>query len=72
MDKSFNSILDSFFGGTGPMINTIAGIIVLILGIILSRFAKKQSSKGKNTAAWICIGVACIALISGIFQLLVR
>ncbi len=70
MKNTFDSFLESFFGGAGPVLNTAAGVVVLFVGIILLRSAKRQASKGKNTAAWICIGVGCLAFLSGVIQLL--
>ncbi len=70
MKNTFDSFLESFFGGAGPVLNTAAGIVVLVVGVFLLRSAKRQASKGKNTAAWICIGVGCLALLSGVIQLL--
>ncbi len=71
MDRTFDDSLVSFFGGTGPVLNTAMGVVVLVVGIILLRSTKKQSSKGKGTAAWICIGVGCLALLSGVFQMII-
>jgi amino acid permease len=72
MKSTFDSFLENFFGGYGPLLNTAAGVVVLVVGVILLRSSKKRSSKGKNTAALICIGVGCLAFVSGVIQLLIN
>jgi predicted tellurium resistance membrane protein TerC len=69
MEKEIDSFLHGIFGETGPLLNTTAGVIVVFVGIILLRMAKKQSSKGKKATAWICIGVGCLTFLIGIVQL---
>lgn len=72
MEKVFDSWVDGIFGGISPIMNTLTGIIVLILGIVLLISAKKQAAKGKSIAAWVCVVVGFLGTLSGVMQIIIR
>ena len=70
MENFIDNMLDNIFGGVGSQINLIAGILLLIAGIVILISMKMRPSKGKNIAAWICIGIGALGFISGAVQLM--
>lgn len=70
LDNTVNTVLESIFGKNGLQINMIFGFIILVVGIGLFLFSKNNSSSKKRTIGWICIGLGCLGIISGIIQLL--
>ena len=72
MENFIDNLLESIFGGFNLQINIIVGVLLIAVGIIMFVLSRKQSSKGKRTAGWICIGIGCLGVISGVTQLLFR
>lgn len=71
MERFFDNLLESTFGGFNSQMlfaNIIMGALLIVVGLFL---LKKQSSKGKKTVGWICIGMGCIGILSGAVQLLI-
>lgn len=72
MENFIDNLLENIFGGFNLQINIIVGVLLIVVGIIVFRLSRKQSTKGKKTAGWVCIGIGCIGVLSGIVQLLFR
>lgn len=72
MERFLDDMLESIFGGYNLQINVIVGILLIAVGIILFCISKNQSSKGKKTAGWICIGIGCLGILSGVIQFVLR
>ncbi len=49
------------------ILSLVIGFVLLIVGLVL-----KAKSKGKSTAAWVCIGIGALSVISNVIQLIVR
>jgi len=72
MENFIDNMLESIFGGFNLQINIIVGVLLIAVGIIVLGFSRKQAPKGKKTAGWVCIGIGCLGILSGIIQLLFR
>ena len=72
MENFIDNLLESIFGDFNLQINIIVGVLLIAVGIIMFVLSRKQSSKGKRTAGWICIGIGCLGVLSGVIQLLFR
>lgn len=70
MEKSLDRLLEQIFGGFDLQLNLIGGLLLLVIGILVLVFSKKQSSKGKGTVGWICMGVGGLGVVSSVIQLL--
>ena len=70
MESFIDNMLESIFGGFNLQINIIVGVLLIAVGIIMFVLSRKQSSKGKRTAGWVCIGIGCLGFLSGVIQLL--
>jgi len=74
MDKEtknyIDSLLESIFGRFGAQISLVMGILLVVVGIII--FATTTMTKGKGIATWVCIGIGCIGIVSGILQMIFR
>jgi len=47
------------------------GILLVVVGIIIFA-ATTTMTKGKGIATWVCIGIGCIGIVSGIVQMVFR
>jgi uncharacterized membrane protein HdeD (DUF308 family) len=65
MKDKIDNLLANIFGKYSPQISLIVGILLVIAGIIVMVTAM---TKGKRIVAWVCIGIGCIGIVSGILQ----
>lgn len=72
MERFIDNMLESIFGGINVELNIILGVVLMMVGVIVFGFSRKQLSKGKKAATWICIGVGFLGVLSGIIQLIFR
>lgn len=72
MENFIDKMLENIFGGFNLQLNIIVGVVLIAVGIIVFGLSRKQSSKGKKKAGWVCIGIGCLGVLSGIVQLLFR
>lgn len=72
MENFIDNMLESIFGGFNLQINIIVGVLLIAVGIIVFGLSRNQPSKGKRTAGWVCIGIGCLGVLSGVIQLLFR
>lgn len=71
MKNYIDSLLESIFGRFGTLISLGMGILLVVVGIII--FATNTTmTKGKSVATWICIGIGCIGIVSGIVQMIFK
>lgn len=70
MEDFIDNMLERILGGFSLQINIIVGVVLLIAGAVGLIVLKKRSSKGKKTAAWVCIGIGCLGVMSGIIQMI--
>lgn len=73
MEQRLDNFIDSFFGGMGSglmIFNGVLGLALIVVGIILMK--KKSSSKNKNIAGIVCVGIGILAIISGIVQTVLK
>jgi hypothetical protein len=69
MKKNIDSLLEYIFGRYGAKISLVTGIILIVSGIVI--FVTTMS-KGKRIAAWVCIGIGGIGVLSGIIQMIFK
>ena len=68
MDNKLDSFVDSTFGGSNLLvINSVLGLALIVVGIILL-VRKKAEAKSKKTTGVICIVVGIGIVLSGIAQ----
>ena len=72
METFIDNMLENIFGGFNLQINIIVGVVLIIAGAVGLIALKGQSSKGKRTVAWVCIGIGCLGIMSGVIQMLLR
>jgi hypothetical protein len=72
MESVIDNMLENIFGGVNLQINVIAGAALIIIGIIVIVLSRKKSTKGKITAGWVCIGIGCLSVLSGVILFLFR
>ncbi|WP_312637299.1 hypothetical protein [Oscillibacter sp.] len=70
MERFIDNILESIFGGFNLQLNIIVSLLLLMIGIIILFFLRKQAFKGKKIAGWICIVIGCLGALSGAIQLI--
>lgn len=70
MERFIDNMLENIFGGVYMQINIIVGVVLIAVGIIIFGLSRKQSSKGKRTAGWVCIGFGCLCFLSGVIQII--
>jgi type IV secretory pathway VirB6-like protein len=76
MDKEtknyIDNLLESIFGRFGTLISLGIGILLVVVGIIIFATNNTTMTKGKSIATWVCIGIGCIGIVSGIVQMIFR
>lgn len=72
MEKFIDNMLEGIFGGVNLQLNIIIGVLLIAVGIIVFGLSRKQASKGKRTVGWVCIGIGCLGILSGIIQMIFR
>jgi len=70
MKNYIDSLLESIFGRFGAQISLFMGILLVVVGIII--FATTMPEGKGRIATWVCIGIGCIGILSGIVQMIVR
>ncbi|WIO46430.1 hypothetical protein [Candidatus Southlakia epibionticum] len=70
MEKLVDNLLEKLFGNIGLQINIIASIVLLVAGLVVLVFSKKNGSKRQKTIALILVGVGCVGLLKGVIWLM--
>lgn len=70
MEKLVDNLLEKLFGNIGLQINIIASIVLLVAGLVVLVFSKKNGSKRQKTIALILVGVGCIGSLKGVIWLM--
>lgn len=68
MENFIDRQLENLFGGLGFQLNVIAGVLLIVLGIVVLIVSSRQSPKRKTTAGSILIGLGVLAVLSGVLQ----
>ena len=66
MENLVDNLLEKLFGNIGLQINIIASIVLLVAGLVVLVFSKKNGSKRQKTIALILVGVGCVGLLKGV------
>lgn len=69
MENLVDNLLEKLFGNIGLQINIIASIVLLVAGLVVLVFSKKNGSKRQKTIALIVIGIGCVGLLKGVIWL---
>lgn len=72
MENSIDNMLESIFGGVNLQLNIIIGVVLMVVAVILFGISRKKTSKGKKICGWVCIGLGCFGVLSGVIQLIFR
>ncbi len=70
MEKLVDNLLEKLFGNIGLQINIIASIVLLVAGLVVLVFSKKNGSKRQKTIVLILVGVGCVGLLKGVIWLM--
>ena len=70
MENFVDNLLEKLFGNIGLQINIIASIVLLVTGLVVLVFSKKNGSKRQKTIALILIGIGCVGLLKGVIWLM--
>lgn len=70
MEKLVDNLLEKLFGNIGLQINIIASIVLLVAGLVVLVFSKKNGSKRQKTIALILVGVGCVGFLKGVIWLM--
>lgn len=70
MENLVDNLLEKLFGNIGLQINIIASIVLLVTGLVVLVFSKKNGSKRQKTIALILVGVGCVGLLKGVIWLM--
>lgn len=70
MENLVDNLLEKLFGNIGLQINIIASIVLLVTGLVVLVFSKKNGSKRQKTIALILIGIGCVGLLKGVIWLM--
>lgn len=70
MENLVDNLLEKLFGNIGLQINIIASIVLLVAGLVVLVFSKKNGSKRQKTIALILVGVGCVGLLKGVIWLM--
>ena len=71
MENKIENLVDNgleSFSGSLRFLNIVLGILLVITGIYLLFFGKKEE-KGRRLTALICLFVGCLAVLSAVFQI---
>jgi Co/Zn/Cd efflux system component len=66
MKNFIDTALKDIFGGVWPLTNMVAGVLLIIVGIVILVIMRNKPSKGKKIAAQFCIGVGILGFICGL------
>ncbi len=72
MEKAIDNMLENIFGGFNLQLNIIIGALLIIAGIAVLSLSKRPLSGGKIAVGWVCIGIGCLGILSGIAQLMLH
>ena len=67
-ENSIDTMLDSLLGRFGPQMNLYVSIALAAAGIIILA-AVRPKGKGR-IAAWVCIILGCLGIVSSVVQML--
>lgn len=70
MEKAVDSLLETILGGIAPFLNLSYGVLLVLVGAWILISVRRQGSKAKIIASWVCVGIGALGIVAATAQLI--